>query len=86
MGANMTQIDYGKAEEAAREFNEKVQDIADTFTNAFGAALAKMQPDLQAISQALRPLYNHVYDAYLREGAPYGETHEGFMRWYKVGK
>jgi len=40
---------------------------------------------MQALSDAClragKAIHDSFYGAYLKAGAPYGETHEGFIKW-----
>lgn len=52
-----------------------------SIVNAFADFHEAMQPQIAAANEVSRTLYNVYYAQYLSAGAPYGETHEGLLRW-----
>jgi hypothetical protein len=48
------------------------QDIAENLT-----------PIFQQLKPAIQELYDCFWEIYLKAGAPYGETDDGMMRWYR---
>ena len=59
------------------EMQSTMNALADVVNN-FAVA---MRPTLERISVAIRPLYDAIRAQYVAEGAIYGDTHEGMMRW-----
>lgn len=51
-----------------------------TAIKVFGMAVGETT---QQIVDAIHPLYDLLYASYVEVGAPYGETHDGFVRWMK---
>lgn len=62
-------------------YAEKVDELAEAWADLRDRLLDVMTPMLVAVMKAARPVYSAFYDAYLEAGAPYGETHEGFVEW-----
>ncbi len=50
------------------------------FANAFARAV---KPVMDSIANFAAEFYEKSYALYLADGAPYGETHEGFMKWFE---
>lgn len=49
---------------------------------AFGEAITECFTDaFQALGPAIESMYDVIWQAYLKAGAPYGETPEGLERW-----
>lgn len=67
--------------EAANKIQARVQEIADVFTQAFNDFAAAMQPTIEQCIDATYPVYRAMFDQYIAEGAIYGATHEGMIRW-----
>lgn len=49
--------------------------------DALAQAFVNMQPLMIAVRQAAEEAYRITQEAYSEAGAPYGDTHEGMMRW-----
>lgn len=73
--------DYGQAcTEFAKLFSENV---TQPLTKAFQAITEAIQPALKPIIEAIQHINEVVYASYLADGAIYGETQEGYVRWLR---
>ena len=62
---------------------EQVRQVGEAIA-ALGNRMAEvLTPTFQALVPTMQALYGAFWRAYLEAGAPYGETDEGMMRWYK---
>lgn len=48
---------------------------------SYGEIVATLTAAVSLLIPALQALYDTFWQAYLKAGAPYGETHEGMIRW-----
>ncbi len=76
-----------QAQQLTRQFNAAMQPVREGL-NAIAQAFQAMAPHIQLqmdqVATAWRDvIYPKIHDAYLADGAPYGDTHEGLMRWVK---
>jgi len=58
------------------KFEEAVYDAAQTIANTFC-------PIWKDLSVRCQELYDIIFSSYLKADAPYGETHDGMMRWLR---
>ena len=63
------------------EFRLLANQIVQAFNGAMQTWVDAFQPTASAVLQACQEIYNRVYESYVADGAIYGETHEGFVRW-----
>lgn len=76
-----------QAQQLASQFNAAMRPVREGL-NAIGQAFQAMAPHIQQqmdqVVTAWRDvIYPKIHDAYLADGAPYGDTHEGLMQWVK---
>lgn len=81
--ANPTQRPYktGTAADTA-DFDEAVSDILDDagkfVSETYDKVTKKSEP---LIKKSKAYIYDRIFDQYKKDGMPYGDTHEGLMRW-----
>lgn len=66
--------------EFTKNFNENV---TQPLTKAFQAIVEAIQPALKPMMEAIQHISEAVYASYLEDGAIYGETQEGYVRWLR---
>jgi hypothetical protein len=66
-----------KTELSLEEMQEFVNTTVQTITEL-------LKPAIDAVMSWCKYIYDLVYEQYILDGAVYGETHEGFMRWLDV--
>lgn len=62
---------------------EKLRIAMIAINDSMIAILQSLEPVCQNITQAGKSFYSAGYNLYLKNGAKYGENHEGMMRWYE---
>ncbi|HEY1390616.1 MAG TPA: hypothetical protein VGF38_18930 [Ktedonobacterales bacterium] len=76
-----------QAQQRARQFNVAMQPIREglnSIAQAFQAMAPQIQQQMDQVATAWRDvIYPKIHESYLADGAPYGDTHEGLMRWVK---
>ncbi len=75
-------VSKSKAFEKYQDSEDKVADILDdvgSFATGLYDKVAKAGKPLVKKSKA--GIYDAIYAEYRKAGMPYGDTHEGFMRW-----
>jgi ElaB/YqjD/DUF883 family membrane-anchored ribosome-binding protein len=64
------------------DFDETVSDILDDagkfVSETFDKVSKKSEP---LIKKSKAYIYDRIFDQYKKDGMPYGDTHEGLMRW-----
>ena len=60
------------------EFGE-MKRLAESMT----VIMNDLAPRFQQIKSAIIAAYEVLWDIYIQEGAPYGETPEGLRRWFE---
>ena len=60
---------------------EELTRIRSAFYTFAQAVSEQMQHFIDVVTPVMGQLYNAMYSKYLEEGAVYGESHEGMMRW-----
>lgn len=60
---------------------EYFQELSQQLSKAIAEVFEILQPVFDGIMKAASELYDAVYSEYVRRGAVYGETPEGFTRW-----
>ncbi len=64
------------------DFDETVSDILDDagkfVSEAYDKVAKKSEP---LIKKSKAYIYDRIFDQYKKDGMPYGDTHEGLMRW-----
>ena len=73
------------AEQLTQQWNTAMQPIKENL-NRIGEAFQQvgraLQPQIKAITTLCQEvIYPAIHNAYLDAGAPYGDTHDGLMRW-----
>lgn len=71
-----------KQEESIESMAESINAVARNLTAALQPVADAFGQAYHDLAAALRPAYDGIYAEYLAAGAPYGETHEGMMRWF----
>lgn len=66
------------------ELADWARNVETSIVNAFADFHEAMQPQIDAANEVSRILYDAYYTQYLSAGAPYGETHEGLLRWVET--
>jgi hypothetical protein len=67
--------------EAAQKWGERMASLGDALSQLAQAVAASLAPVVKAIAEVARKLYDLLWQQYLGEGAIYGRTHEGMMKW-----
>jgi len=57
--------------------------VIQPLAKAFQAIAEAIKPAFEAALKVVQAVSDVVYNAYLEDGAIYGESHEGMMRWMK---
>ena len=64
------------------DFDDTVSDILDDagkfVSDTYDKVSKKSEP---LIKKSKAYIYDRIYDQYKKDGMPYGDTHEGLMRW-----
>lgn len=75
------------AEQLTQQWNAAMQPIAESINRigeAFQQAAHALQPQIDALVTLYQEvIYPRSHQAYLDAGAPYGDTHDGLMRWLR---
>ena len=64
-----------------RLFSQVYDPFFQALTEWHTAFVEQVRVTLEALAPALQGFYNAVHTAYTDAGAPYGDTHEGLLRW-----
>lgn len=67
--------------EASSQIQFNQADFLRTLDANLQPAIQAMQALSDACLRAGKAIHDSFYGAYLKAGAPYGETHEGFIKW-----
>lgn len=67
-------MDTEKTELTTKELQEFVNTTVQTIKEL-------LQPTIDAALDWCKYIYDLIYEQYLLDGAVYGDTHEGFMKW-----
>ena len=57
--------------------------IIQPLAQAFQAIAEAMKPAFEATMKVAQAVNDVIYNAYLEDGAIYGKSHDGMMRWMK---
>lgn len=57
--------------------------VIQPLAKAFQSIVEVLRPALKPVVDAMSKINEIVWNAYLADGAIYGETQEGFLRWLK---
>src|SRR5436309_1264092 len=61
----------------------QVADIAEALQRAMTSIVEVMQPIMQTVVTLWGNIYSTLHNTYLEQGAIYGDSEEGMMRWLK---
>jgi len=53
----------------------------EALTNVFDAITQQMRTIADAVTPLIKQMYDAIYGEYQKAGSPYGESHEGCLRW-----
>jgi hypothetical protein len=78
------EIDWQQASRAWQTFLQRFQqEVFLPVTKAFEKLTEALQPTFQVVAAVAEHVSNVLWEAYREDGAIYGETQEGFLRWMK---
>ena len=60
---------------------DKFQELSGRLSESIAEIFAILQPVFEEVMKAVSELYDIFYNEYVRQGAVYGETPEGFTHW-----
>lgn len=60
------------------EFQQAMQQASEIIKQAW----AVIEEFIDSVMEACQKIYDWARDTYHAHGAPYGDTHEGLMRWW----
>jgi regulator of sigma D len=76
-----------QAVQGINEWAESVGEIMQRFAiavNEFGTQIAvTIKPIFDQMQPFFQQIYDYYHDAYIQSGACYGDTPEGFERWFR---
>ena len=78
MNEQNNQIDWQRA---ARQMNEGMAVFTAQLHDFFQRVGKALQPTFEAYLKLAQDIHDALHTAYLEDGAIYGDTHEGLMRW-----
>lgn len=75
----LTNVDaFSKYKDSDDKVEEMLDDAGKKVTSFIDSVSSKVDPTVQ---NAKKRVYDSVYDDYRKAGMPYGDTHEGFLKW-----